>query len=142
MPLVFTADSDAEAEAGARELTWYLDAKSEPQYRNPPGYVTVDFNVQALKGAFSGRSEAMRKQSIEFLKEQGVLIYGKPDDVAQQIKRLYDLVGGFDHLLMMQQAGYMSHERTGRSMTLFAKEVYPQILDLPRTKPLNVAAAE
>ncbi|MDH7797855.1 MULTISPECIES: LLM class flavin-dependent oxidoreductase [unclassified Beijerinckia] len=142
MPLVFTADSDAEAEAGARELTWYLDAKSEPQYRNPPGYVTVDFNVQALKGAFSGRSEAMRKQSIEFLKDQGVLIYGKPDDVAQQIKRLYNLVGGFDHLLMMQQAGYMSHERTVKSMTLFAKEVYPQILDLPRTKPLSVAAAE
>ncbi|HEV2574752.1 LLM class flavin-dependent oxidoreductase [Methylocella sp. CPCC 101449] len=142
MPLVFTADSDAEAEAGAKELTWYLDAKSEPQYRNPPGYVTVDFNVQALKGAFSGRSEAMRKQSIEFLKDQGVLIYGKPDDVAQQIKRLYDLVGGFDHLLMMQQAGYMSHERTVKSMTLFAKEVYPQIIDLPRTKPLNIAAAE
>jgi hypothetical protein len=33
----------------------------------------------------------MRKQSIEFLKDQGVLIYGKPDDVAAQIKRLYSI---------------------------------------------------
>lgn len=141
MPLVYTADSDAEAEAGARELCWYLDAKSEPQYRNPPGYVPVEFNVQALKGTFTGRTDAMRKQSIEFLKDQGVLIYGKPDDVAQQIKRLYDLVGGFDHLLMMQQAGHLDHERTKRSITLFAKEVYPQVKDLPRTRALNARAA-
>jgi alkanesulfonate monooxygenase SsuD/methylene tetrahydromethanopterin reductase-like flavin-dependent oxidoreductase (luciferase family) len=141
MPLVYTADSDEEAEKGARELCWYLDAKSEPQYRNPPGYVPVEFNVQALKGTFTGRTDAMRKQSIEFLKDQGVLIYGKPDDVARQIKRLFDLVGGFDHLLMMQQAGHLDHERTKRSITLFAKEVYPQVKDLPRTRPLNARIA-
>ncbi len=70
-----------------------------------------------------------------------MLIYGTPDDVAKQIKRLYDLVGGFDHLLMMQQAGHLDHERTNRSITLFAKEVYPQVKDLPRTRPLNARAA-
>jgi alkanesulfonate monooxygenase SsuD/methylene tetrahydromethanopterin reductase-like flavin-dependent oxidoreductase (luciferase family) len=142
MPLVFTADSDEEAEKGARELTWYLDAKSEPQYRNPPGYVPVEYNVQALKGTFTGRTDAMRKQSIEYLRDQGVIIYGKPDDVARQIKRLYGLVGGFDHLLMMGQAGHLSHEMTKRSMTLFAKEVYPQVKDLARTRPLEAQAAE
>ncbi|HEY8578259.1 MAG TPA: LLM class flavin-dependent oxidoreductase [Beijerinckiaceae bacterium] len=142
MPLVYTADSDEEAEKGARELTWYLDAKTEPQYRNPPGYVPVEFNVQALKGAFTGRTDAMRKQSLDFLKDQGVMIYGTPDDVARQIKRLYDLVGGFDHLLMMQQAGHLDHKRTVRSMTLFAKEVYPQIRDLARTQPIERVAAE
>ena len=142
MPLVYTADSDEEAEKGARALTWYLDAKSEPQYRNPPGYVPVEYNVQALKGTFTGRTDAMRKQSIEYLRDQGVIIYGKPDDVAKQIKRLYDLVGGFDHLLMMGQAGHLNHEMTKRSMTLFAKEVYPQVKDLARTRPLQAQAAE
>jgi len=142
MPLVYTADSDEEAEKGARELTWYLDAKSEPQYRNPPGYVPVEYNVQALKGTFTGRTDAMRKQSIEYLRDQGVIIYGKPDDVAKQIKRLYGLVGGFDHLLMMGQAGHLNHEMTKRSMTLFAKEVYPQVKDLARTRPLEAQAAE
>ena len=142
MPLVYTADSDEDAEKGARELTWYLDAKSEPQYRNPPGYVPVEYNVQALRGTFTGRTDAMRKQSIEYLRDQGVIIYGKPDDVAKQIKRLYGLVGGFDHLLMMGQAGHLNHEMTKRSMTLFAKEVYPQVKDLARTRPLEAQAAE
>jgi alkanesulfonate monooxygenase SsuD/methylene tetrahydromethanopterin reductase-like flavin-dependent oxidoreductase (luciferase family) len=141
MPLVYTADTEEEAEKGARELTWYLAAKSEPQYRNPPGYVPVEFNVQALKGTFVGRTDAMRQKSLEFLKEEGVIVYGTPDSVAAQIKRLYDLVGGFDHLLMMQQAGWLDHARTVKSMTLFAKEVYPQIRDLARTKPLELAAA-
>jgi alkanesulfonate monooxygenase SsuD/methylene tetrahydromethanopterin reductase-like flavin-dependent oxidoreductase (luciferase family) len=141
MPLVYTAETEAEAEAGAKELTWYLAAKAEPQYRNPPGYVPVSFNVNALRGTYSGRTDAMRAQSIEFLKEQGVMVYGTPDSVAKQIKRFYDLVGGFDHLLMMQQAGSLDHARTVKSMTLFAKEVYPQIKDLPRSQPLNAKAA-
>jgi hypothetical protein len=45
-------------------------------------------------------------------------MYGTPDQVAQQIRRFYDLVGGFDHLLMMQQAGFLDHQRTVASMTL------------------------
>lgn len=137
MPLVYTAETEAEAEKGAQELTWYLNAKTEPQFRNPPGYVPVEFNVKALQGAYSGRTDAVRQKGLEYQREQGVLVYGTPDSVAKQIKRFYDLVGGFDHLLMMQQAGFLSHERTVKSMTLFAKEVVPQLKDLPRTKPLR-----
>ena len=102
----------------------------------------VEFNVQALKGTFTGRTDAMRKQSHRVPQGPGRLIYGTPDDVAKQIKRLYDLVGGFDHLLMMQQAGHLDPRAHGnRAMTLFAKEVYPQIKDLARTRPLNARAA-
>ena len=115
--------------------------EAEPQYRNPPGYVPVSFNVQALKGAFSGHTGAMRTQSMEFLMDQGIMIYGTPDSVVKQIRRLYDLVGGFDHLLMMQQAGSLDHASTVKSMTLFAKEVYPQIRELPRTKALSTHEA-
>jgi alkanesulfonate monooxygenase SsuD/methylene tetrahydromethanopterin reductase-like flavin-dependent oxidoreductase (luciferase family) len=143
MPLVFTADNAADAEKGAKQLTWYLNAKTEPQYRNPPGYVPISINVQALKGAYSGRTSAMRAKSMEFLRDEGLLIYGTPDSVAKQIRRFYDLVGGFDHLLMMEQAGMLDHASTVSSMTLFAKEVYPQIKDLPRTKPImSQAVAE
>jgi len=141
MPLVYTADSEEEAEKGAKELTWYLGAKTEPQFRNPPGYVPVAFNVKALQGAYSGRTDAVRAKGLEYQREQGVLVYGTPDSVAKQIKRFYDLVGGFDHLLMMQQAGFLSHERTVKSMTLFAKEVAPQLKDLARTKPIRTVKA-
>ena len=41
MPLVFTGDTEEEARKGAEQLTWYLKAKVEPQYRNPPGYVPL-----------------------------------------------------------------------------------------------------
>ncbi len=58
-----------------------------------------------------------------------------------QIRRFYDRVGGFDHLLMMQQAGFLDHKRTVRNMTLFAQEVLPQVRDLPRTRPSNVKGA-
>jgi alkanesulfonate monooxygenase SsuD/methylene tetrahydromethanopterin reductase-like flavin-dependent oxidoreductase (luciferase family) len=138
MPLVYTADTEAEAEEGAKQLSWYLHAKTEAQFRNPPGYVPVSFNVNALKGKYSGRTDAVRSQGMDYLREQGVLIYGTPDQVVQQIERLQNLLGGFRHLLMMQQAGFLSHERTVRSMTLFAKEVYPRVkhlgIDVPERK--------
>jgi alkanesulfonate monooxygenase SsuD/methylene tetrahydromethanopterin reductase-like flavin-dependent oxidoreductase (luciferase family) len=110
-----------------------LRTKAEPQFKNPPGYVGIDLNVQALRGAFESRSSGVRAQGLDYLREEGIVIYGTPDSVAAQIKRLYERVGGFDHLLMMQQAGFLSHAKTVKSMTLFAKEVYPQIRELPPT---------
>ncbi len=141
MPLVATADTEEEAEALAKKLSWYLHAKTEPQFRNPPGYVPVSFNVQALKGAYSGRTDAVRQGGFEYLKEQGVMIYGTPDQVFAQIQRFYDRVGGFGQLLMMQQAGWLSHEETVKSMTLFAKEVYPRIREEYAFKPSRAGAA-
>ncbi|MGH7088914.1 MAG: hypothetical protein ACREFQ_08435 [Stellaceae bacterium] len=83
----------------------------------------------------------MRQGSLQELREQGILMSGTPDRVAAQIRRFHGAVGGFDHLLMMDHAGFMSRERALRSMSLFAREVYPQIKDLPRTAPLRTAAA-
>jgi len=41
----------------------------------------------------------------------------------------------------MQQAGFLDHARTVRSMTRFAKDVLPQIKDLARTRPNNAKGA-
>src|SRR5581483_11141313 len=119
---------------GADELLWYIKAsKTEPQFKNPPGYASIALNVKALQGTFAGRTEGVRAQGLDYMMEQGIVIAGTPDKVAARIRLLYDQVGGFDHLLMMDHAGHMDHKRTVRSMTLFAKEVYPQIRDLPST---------
>jgi alkanesulfonate monooxygenase SsuD/methylene tetrahydromethanopterin reductase-like flavin-dependent oxidoreductase (luciferase family) len=134
MPLVFTGDSDDEARRGAEELFWYVtNSKSSPQFGNPPGYAPVSANVKFLRTGYSG--PPLRRLGLDALMEHGVIIAGTPDTVAAQIKRYYDRVGGFDHFLMMQQAGRLDHERTVRSMSLFAREVYPQIKDLPSTIP-------
>jgi alkanesulfonate monooxygenase SsuD/methylene tetrahydromethanopterin reductase-like flavin-dependent oxidoreductase (luciferase family) len=142
MPLVYTADSEAEAEKGANELSWYLRDKIEPQFRNPPGYVPIELNVKALQGAYAGRTAAMRAQTLDYQREKGVIVFGTPDSVAMQIQRFHERVGGFDHLLMMQQAGHLDHARTVRSMTLFITQVYPRIKDLPgiREHAARVAA--
>ena len=43
---------------------------------------------------------------------------------------------------MMQQAGFLDHQRTVRSMTLFAKEVLPRIVHLAGVAAPVGAAAE
>ena len=37
---------------------------------------------------------------------------GTPDQVFAQIKKIYDHVGGFGHLLIMGQAGFLEHDET------------------------------
>lgn len=142
MPLVYVADTEAEAEAGMRELVWYLHAKSEPQFGNPPGYVPIETNVLALQGKFAGRTAAMRAETLEVQREQGVVMYGTPDQVVAQIRQFYERVGGFDHLLMMMQAGFLDHQHTCANIRLFAEECYPQIRDLARTQPSGAEVAK
>jgi alkanesulfonate monooxygenase SsuD/methylene tetrahydromethanopterin reductase-like flavin-dependent oxidoreductase (luciferase family) len=101
----------------------------------------VAANVAAMRAAETPNTRNARSASIDDLREQGILMCGTPDNVAKQIKRFYERVGGFDHLLMMDHAGFMPHERTVKAMTLFAREVYPQIKDLPRTQPGRSAPA-
>jgi alkanesulfonate monooxygenase SsuD/methylene tetrahydromethanopterin reductase-like flavin-dependent oxidoreductase (luciferase family) len=136
MPLLYVADNEADAESGARELTWYLKAKTEPQFRNPPGYAPVAANVAGLRGADvrSRTNDALRQISLEEQRDLGVVMYGTPDQVVEQIKTEYERIGGFDHLLMMMQAGFLDHKRTVSNIKLFAKEVYPRIKDLPSLK--------
>ena len=134
MPIVYVGDTESEAERGVRELAWYLKAKVEPQFRNPPGFVPVAANVMAMRNGGNARSrtnDSLREVSLEEQRELGVVMYGTPDQVAAQIKREYERVGGFDHLLMMMQAGFLDHKSTVSNMRLFAQEVYPQIRDLP-----------
>ena len=80
MPLVHTADSESEAEAGAEELRWYLtSSRSEPHFRNPPGYLPAAATVAAMKQATSAPRRNVRQGSLEQLREQGVLMSGTPD---------------------------------------------------------------
>ena len=49
------------------------------------------------------------------------------DQVYQQIERFYHHVGGFGHLLIMGQAGFLEHDETVRGIKTFAREVYPRL---------------
>jgi hypothetical protein len=49
---------------------------------------------------------------------------------------MYEYVGGFGHLLIMGQAGFLDHKETVKGMKLFAREVYPRLKELA---PVEVA---
>src|SRR5262249_49992861 len=59
--------------------------------------------------------------------EAGIMFAGTPDQVFRQIKQMYDHVGGFGHLLIMGQAGFLEHDETVRGIKTFAREVYPRL---------------
>ena len=56
-------------------------------------------------------------------------IVGSPDDVATQVRELYDEVGGFGVLLAMGHE-WIPKDKWVKSLTLLANEVLPQLSDL------------
>ncbi len=126
--IVYVGDTEAEAYAGAEKLLWYVTAnKVAPQFVNPPGYVPVPANVQILRGAEHPLSQFARGASVEAAIEAGFMMAGTPDQVYEQFKRHYDYVGGYGHLLIMGQAGFLEHDETVRGIRNFAREVYPRL---------------
>jgi nitroimidazol reductase NimA-like FMN-containing flavoprotein (pyridoxamine 5'-phosphate oxidase superfamily) len=52
---------------------------------------------------------------------------GTPDVVFEQIKKHWNHVGGYGHLLIMGQAGFLEHDETVEGIKTFAREVYPRL---------------
>jgi len=126
--LVYTGDTDESGYAGARKLLWYLSAnKVATQFKNPPGYASLKTAAALLRGASTAFD---RSSSLEQCIEQGIVFAGNPDTVYRQIARHHAHVGGYGHLLMMGQAGFLEHDETVRGMTIFAREVYPRLKEL------------
>ncbi|HXQ49470.1 MAG TPA: LLM class flavin-dependent oxidoreductase [Stellaceae bacterium] len=130
--LVYAADSEAKARAGADKLLWYLNAnKVPPHYATPPGYAGVPAMVAGMKGAGSrtqgDHANFGRNMNVDTAMERGILFCGTPDQVYQQVKRFYYKVGGFGHLLIMGQAGFLEHDDTVHGIRTFAREVYPRL---------------
>jgi alkanesulfonate monooxygenase SsuD/methylene tetrahydromethanopterin reductase-like flavin-dependent oxidoreductase (luciferase family) len=126
--LVYVADSAAEAHAGAEKLLWYITSnKVPPHFANPPGYVPVEASVRVLRGAEHPLSAFRRSATVAGAIEAGIMFAGTPDQVYRQLKKVYDFVGGFGHLLIMGQAGFLEHDDTVRGIRNFAREVYPRL---------------
>jgi alkanesulfonate monooxygenase SsuD/methylene tetrahydromethanopterin reductase-like flavin-dependent oxidoreductase (luciferase family) len=67
---------------------------------------------------------------VRLLSRRGLVFAGNPDSVYRQIKKMHDHVGGFGHLLIMGQAGFLDHDETVKGMTMFSREVYPRLKEL------------
>jgi alkanesulfonate monooxygenase SsuD/methylene tetrahydromethanopterin reductase-like flavin-dependent oxidoreductase (luciferase family) len=87
--------------------------------------------VAMLKGAGSrtqgDHANFGRAMNVETAMERGLLFCGTPDQVYGQVKKFYHRVGGFGHLLIMGQAGFLEHDETVSGIRMFAREVYPRL---------------
>src|SRR5579885_3003803 len=135
--LVYTGDTDAEGRAGAQKLLWYLSHNKLPlHFRNPPAYLPPAANINVLRTGQAGRP-ADYVPDLDDCIERGLVFCGNPDTVFKQVKRFYDYVGGFGHILSMGQAGFLDHKETIKGIRLLAREVYPRLRELA---PLPEAA--
>jgi alkanesulfonate monooxygenase SsuD/methylene tetrahydromethanopterin reductase-like flavin-dependent oxidoreductase (luciferase family) len=122
---VFTADSEARARAGAQELLWHIAInKIPPHFSNPPGYASIEANARALR---AGISRYPKATSVDAAIELGIMFAGTPDQVLSQFDRFYDHVGGFGHLLVAGQSGFLSHTETVHGIKMLAREVFPKL---------------
>jgi alkanesulfonate monooxygenase SsuD/methylene tetrahydromethanopterin reductase-like flavin-dependent oxidoreductase (luciferase family) len=129
--LLYTAETEAAARAGAEKLLWYITANKVPaHFHFPPGYAPPAALVQTLRRVGSDpHSALMSKATVDKAIEAGILFAGTPDQVYRQVAKFYDHIGGFGHLLIMGQAGFLEHDETAAGIRLFAREVYPRLKD-------------
>jgi len=78
--------------------------------------------------------------SIDKLREQGIMFWGTPDQVSEQIGSFYQRVGGFGHLLM-QMGGVASQSDTIESMQLMAEIVAPRLKEIALNPRARTVAA-
>jgi len=69
--------------------------------------------------------------TIEHMIDLGMFFCGDPASVYDQIKALYDEVGGFGVFLLTFGKDWGSHDQRERSMRLFMEEVAPRLAQLP-----------
>ena len=131
--LMYVGESPNKAREGAEKILWYMTSnKVPPQWSNPPGYHPPVVAAQIMQGRRGGAGLPLAA-TLEEQMARGNVFAGTPDQVFEQIKRFWEYAGGFGHLLMMGQAGFLSYDDTIASMTLFHNEVYPRLKELTAT---------
>ncbi len=134
--LVAVAHDKEEARKRGDLIAGYLRTSAivHVPFRNPPGYVSVEDNARMLRGETpprgftkDGRAINIHATSVDDLIDAGILFCGTPDEVYEQIVAFCEHCGGMGNLLMMGQAGFLTHEQTVDNLTLFSREVLPRL---------------
>jgi hypothetical protein len=119
----------------ARKLTWYIESNKVPR-SCVRSVISPDRDRGERDAGGLGGEHLHRVQEPPPLPEyieRGLVCAGNPDTVYWGIRKMYDHLSGFGHLLIMGQAGFLDHEETVKGMTLFGGEVYPRLEELPES---------
>lgn len=124
--VIYVADTDEEAVEDMREsynqtITWEIANTPWHQIeRVPPGGTLQDV-------------------TYDYLVETKNLFIGSPDTVYDDIRQLYEHVGGFGLLMMHAGRDYATRDKRERSMRMFMREVAPRLQSLERERRLIAA---
>jgi alkanesulfonate monooxygenase SsuD/methylene tetrahydromethanopterin reductase-like flavin-dependent oxidoreductase (luciferase family) len=143
LQFVGVADSREEAMKLYREPAEYFFGRSlhlDPRYVAPPGYTSeasIRRRVQSQVAAAAGARNGPERQggpggiqgSMEGIVENGYVIVGSPDEVAEQLRTVARELN-VGQLMLLLQFGNMGRDLTFYNTARFAKEVAPQLRDL------------
>jgi alkanesulfonate monooxygenase SsuD/methylene tetrahydromethanopterin reductase-like flavin-dependent oxidoreductase (luciferase family) len=133
MAFAYVGDTDEEGLRIGQKIAWFLTVsiKSAPQFaRFQPGAIAPEMAPAAWRTGASRRPHPTNLDA-DVLVGQGQMFAGNPDTVARQIKEFRRRVGGVGHVIMMTRQGLVTHAEAEKSFTLAAREVLPQLQDLP-----------
>jgi len=147
---VAVADKEEVAIERATKILEFVNTSERipERFINPPGMMPHADNARILK---AGETVTHRAKTLPdgtpmsnppTAREQiinSVVFAGTPDQVYEQIKRFYDSVGGFGHMLL-QMGGTMTHEEIKDSLTLYARHVEPRLRALTDKTEASMAA--
>lgn len=133
--LAAVASDETEARRRGEIVRSYLTgSRTKSQFGMPPGYFSTDVMASLLTPPRPGAPRtpfaevmALKEKDLDFLIQDGIMVCGTPDQVYNQIVAFDEKVGGVGNLILMAQAGTLSHADTADSLTLFAKEVMPRL---------------
>jgi alkanesulfonate monooxygenase SsuD/methylene tetrahydromethanopterin reductase-like flavin-dependent oxidoreductase (luciferase family) len=138
LQFVGVAETRAEALDLYRESAEYFFNRSlhvDARWAGPPGYAseaTLRARVSSQVAQAAGRASAgaaYGSPSFEEIVDQGYVVIGSPDEVAEKLREVaVNLNVG--QLMLLLQYGNMSKELTLYNTELFAKRVMPQLRGL------------
>lgn len=122
---VAETDRQARLESEPHDLWQFQNFFQSPMHDNfPPGYLTAKSLAGVLAGGY--RSRPMNELTFDDLVDNGWVIVGSPETVAERLKHALEETGA-GRLIIGANAGSKSRWLTMKSLTMFAEEVIPRL---------------
>ena len=140
LQFVGVAETKEEAMRLYREPAEYFYGRClhvDPRYGQPAGYLTESSLRAGLKSQVAAAADksratsthAMRAREMEAIVENGYVVIGSPDEVAERLRSIAkELHVG--NLLLTLHFGNMSRDLTDFNTRLFSEKVLPQLRDV------------
>jgi alkanesulfonate monooxygenase SsuD/methylene tetrahydromethanopterin reductase-like flavin-dependent oxidoreductase (luciferase family) len=128
---ICVANNMAEAQELYEEHVRYFFERClhvAPEFADAPGYrteATIRAGLQAQVGIAGGSARALDLSWNELI-EEGFILAGSPDDVAEQMEKVADTLN-VGHIVALMHIGNMPLEKTLYNTELFGSKVIPQL---------------